>query len=255
MIRISRSLEPDGFAAVRANKLALARKALATGTKLAFEEYDRVKPDLAAMQHQKCCYCEKREEQAKYRDVEHYRPKSAYWWLTWTWTNLLFACIDCNREQKRDQFPLSPGDRQLVAEQGPPGTERPLVIDPSDPSVEPTTEIQFKREKVSGKERWVPRGLTDRGRETVKVCGLDRPNLLDLYTDHVNHRVRPKLATVFMAHQARDARKVVAAWDRANRGLLAVRSPFRALSYDALLVLVSSELREQYHLTPDRPAP
>ncbi|MEO5731289.1 MAG: hypothetical protein ABI134_00590, partial [Byssovorax sp.] len=157
MIRIARAPEPAALALVRAERLVAARRALLQGTKIAFEEYDVVKRELAAMQHNKCCYCEKREEQAKYRDVEHYRPKSLYWWLAWTWENLLFACIDCNREQKRDLFPQEPSSAALVAEQAPPAGERPLVIDPSDPSVEPTTEIVFMRERIHGKERWVPR--------------------------------------------------------------------------------------------------
>jgi len=81
VIRIARAPEPAALAPVRNQRLAAARDAALQGTKIDFQEYDLVKKDLAAMQHNKCCYCEKREEQAKYRDVEHYRPKSLYWWL------------------------------------------------------------------------------------------------------------------------------------------------------------------------------
>lgn len=254
MIRIARTAEPAALAAVRERKLAAARAALLGGGKVGFDEYDIVKGVLATMQHNKCCYCEKREEQAKYRDVEHYRPKSRYWWLTWTWENLLFACIDCNREHKRDHFPLEEGCAPLVAEQLPPsGDERPLVIDPSNPSVDPALEIEFRRIKVDGRERWSPHGLSDRGRKTIEVCGLDRTGLLDLYADHITSRVRPKLGPFFDAHRARDAKAAFGAWDRAKRGLLAPGQPFRALSYDALKVLVPAAIREQYRLTLDRP--
>lgn len=255
MIRIARAPEPAALAPVRNERLAAARDAALQGTKIDFKEYDLVKKDLAAMQHNKCCYCEKREEQAKYRDVEHYRPKSLYWWLTWTWENLLFACIDCNREQKRDQFPLEPGCAPLVPEQTPPTTERPLVIDPSDPSIEPTKEIVFRPVKIQGKQRWVPQGVSDRGRVTIAVCGLDRPNLLDFYADHVISRVRPKLEGFFVAKRAGDARVAIEAWDTARRGLLARAQPFRALSHDALNVLVAPSVRDEYRLTLDRPAP
>ena len=255
MIRIRRSQEPLALAGVRQDRLTDARDAIARGAKVAFVEYDVVKSDLAGMQHNKCCYCEKREEQAKYRDVEHYRPKSPYWWLAWTWENLLFACMDCNREQKRNQFPLSPGDAALVAEQPPPGGERPLVLDPCDATVDPTTEIVFRREKIQGKERWVPRGLSDQGRRTIEVCGLDRPNLLDLYTEHVVHVVRPKLEALFVAHEQGDERAVASAWSTATRGLLAPARPFRALSYDALSALVRPDLRDGYRLRLDRPQP
>jgi hypothetical protein len=253
VIRIAREPEPAGFAIIRDSKLQDARDAIAQGKRIQFKEYDYVKTDLARMQYNKCCYCEKLEEQAKYRDVEHYRPKSAYWWLTWTWENLLFACIDCNREHKRDQFPLSPGDKALVAELSPPGGEHPLVLDPSDPGIDPTTEITFRREFIHKRERWVPRGLTERGRTTIEVCGLDRPNLLDLYTDHVKHRVRPRLEPLFKADHEGHTRMVLETWNTAKRALLARARPFRALSYDALLVIVSPAYRDRYRLTLDRP--
>jgi uncharacterized protein (TIGR02646 family) len=255
VIRISRTPEPAALPAVRAERLAAAREAVLQGKRIDFEDYDLVKKDLAVMQHNKCCYCEKREEQAKYRDVEHYRPKTLYWWLAWTWENLLFACIDCNREQKRDRFPLEPGCARLIAEQAPPAAELPLVLDPSDPSVEPTREIVFFRERIQGKERWVPRGVSARGRETVEVCGLDRPDLLDLYAEHVIHVVRPKLERFFAAHHEGDARAAIEAWETARRGLLARARPFRALSHDALNVLVPAGVRDLYRLTLERPAP
>jgi uncharacterized protein (TIGR02646 family) len=255
VIRIARAPEPASLAPVRKDRLAAARDALLRGTTIDFREYDIVKSDLAAMQHNKCCYCEKREEQPKYRDVEHYRPKSLYWWLAWTWENLLFACIDCNREQKRDRFPQEPSSTPLVAEEAPPAGERPLVIDPSDPNVEPTMEIVFFRDRIQGKERWIPRGMSVRGRKTVEVCGLDRPNLLDLYADHVNHTVRAKLGKFFAADAEGDAQAAFKAWETARRGLLARERPFRALSFDALNVLVRAPKRERYRLTLERPAP
>jgi hypothetical protein len=254
VIGFARPAEPAALPPLRAAKLAAARTAKASGAKVDFTEYDVVKPALFAMQHGKCCYCEKREEQAKYRDVEHYRPKVLYWWLTWTWENLLFACIDCNREQKRDRFPLSPEGPRLVPEQAPPGEERPLVLDPSDRLMDPAREIEFRRERVSGRERWVPHGVTPRGSETIAVCGLDRPNLLDLYTYHVVHGVRPKLDAFFTAHREGDAQDAFKAWERTKRGLLLPGgAPFRALSHDALNMLVPVELRERYRLVLDRP--
>jgi HNH endonuclease len=255
VIGFARPPEPAALAILRAGKLAAARRAMASGAKVDFTEYEIVKDALAAMQLRKCCYCEKREEQSKYRDVDHYRPKAVYWWLAWTWENLLFACIDCNRDQKRDRFPLSPGDTRLVAEQAPPGAERPLVLDPSDPSMVPAREIEFRRERIPGRERWVPRGVTARGRETIAVCGLDRPNLLDLYTEHVIHAVRPKLAGFLAACEEGNTQTTFQAWERAKRGLLARERPFRALSHDALNALVPVELRARHRLLLDRPGP
>lgn len=128
MIRLTRGPEPDSLVPIREEQLADARKAVAAGRKIRFDGYSVVKREIFGAQHRKCCYCEKLEEQAKYRDVEHYRPKAYYWWLAWTWDNLLFACMDCNRDHKKDQFPLADGSTPLVAEQAPPASERPLVI-------------------------------------------------------------------------------------------------------------------------------
>lgn len=255
MIRVVRAPEPPALRRSREARLTAAREAVEGGGDVVFAGYDVVKDDLAAMQHNKCCYCEKREEQPKFRDVEHYRPKSIYWWLAWTWENLLFACVDCNREYKRDQFPLGDEAARLVAENAPPGAERPLVLDPSAPGVDPTLHIEFRPERVQGRERWVPRGLTPQGTRTIAICGLDRPNLLDLYAEHVIHAVRPKLDGVFAADKRRDQRAVVDAWGRAKRGLLAPMRPFRALSYDALRALVHADTRDRYRLTLERPVP
>lgn len=251
MIHLSRAAEPPQLPATREERLAKARLAREDGRPIEFRDHDLVKPELADMQHNKCCYCEKREEQAKYRDVEHYRPKSTYWWLAWTWENLLFSCIDCNREHKRDQFPLLPDDQALLAEQLPPGEERPLIIDPSRD--DPMPHIEFRRETVQKIERWRPYGLTDRGRTTIQACGLDRPGLIDLYKDHVNHTVRPKLAPFLSLLAQSEATQIVRAWSTVCRGLLGAERPFRALSHDAMKILVPQGALERYHLTLPRP--
>jgi hypothetical protein len=251
MIRIERRREPSELIPARETGLSLARAALRTGARPELSGYEVAKAALAEMQHYKCCYCEKVEEQPKYRDVEHYRPKSQYWWLTWTWDNLLFACIDCNREHKRDRFPLAPGSVPLTVEQLPPGGEQPLVLDPADRSSDPTAEIEFRPERVQRRERWRPYGLTERGRTTIDVCGLDRPSLLTLYTDHVVRHVRPRVTDLLAAHRDADAHGVVRVW----RSLLAPARPFRALSYDALRALIPADVCARYQLALLRPVP
>ncbi len=254
MIRISRGPEPAALVTERASRLPAAGATFRAGRTIDFEGHDIIKSDLFAMQHRKCCYCEKLQEQAKYRDVEHFRPKSRYWWLAWTWDNLLFACVDCNREYKREQFPLAPGSSPLMMMQAPPGDERPLVIDPTAPEIDPLDEIEFRRERIDARERWTPYGLTERGRETIRVCGLDRPGLLTQYTSHVRDLVRPKLATFFAASELADTRATIKAWNTVTRALLGRERPFRALSHDALKVLVPASVRAQYGLQLTRPA-
>src|SRR4051794_7502532 len=54
----------------------------------------------------KCAYCEANTEVVAHGDVEHYRPKSLYWWLAYTYDNYLFACQICNQVYKSDHFPF-----------------------------------------------------------------------------------------------------------------------------------------------------
>jgi hypothetical protein len=55
----------------------------------------------------KCAYCEANTAVVAHGDVEHYRPKSVYWWLAYTYDNYLFACQICNQIYKSDNFPIN----------------------------------------------------------------------------------------------------------------------------------------------------
>ena len=54
----------------------------------------------------KCAYCEASTTAVSYGDVEHFRPKSKWWWLTCCWENYLLSCQRCNQEAKNDEFPF-----------------------------------------------------------------------------------------------------------------------------------------------------
>lgn len=54
----------------------------------------------------KCAYCEATTEVVAHGDVEHYRPKSIYWWLAYTYDNYLYACQICNQSYKSNNFPI-----------------------------------------------------------------------------------------------------------------------------------------------------
>ena len=55
----------------------------------------------------KCAYCEANTEVVAHGDVEHYRPKSIYWLLAYTYDNYLYACQICNQIYKSDNFPIN----------------------------------------------------------------------------------------------------------------------------------------------------
>ena len=54
----------------------------------------------------KCAYCEVPTSPVAFGDVEHYRPKSIYWWLAYCYENYLVSCQLCNQRFKRDTFPI-----------------------------------------------------------------------------------------------------------------------------------------------------
>ena len=87
-----------------------------------------VRQQLMDDQDKKCAYCEKTlvDEQ---RHVDHYRPKSLYYELAFTWDNLVGACWSCNKD-KGNQFPLDDELKRFTKR------EIPLLINPylEDPS-------------------------------------------------------------------------------------------------------------------------
>ena len=126
-----------------------------------------VKKRLIADQHRKCAYCETLFLHSSPGDVEHYRPKAGYrqattspvegpgyYWLAYEWSNLLFACEDCNRIRKRQLFPLrnEPAGRarnhhhDLMQ-------EVPLLLNPTtDP--DPETHLTFSDSSTNRSKGW-----------------------------------------------------------------------------------------------------
>ena len=64
------------------------------------------KEQLFAETSDKCAYCEAPTSVVAFGDVEHYRPKSIYWWLAYCYDNYLASCQLCNQRFKRDSFPI-----------------------------------------------------------------------------------------------------------------------------------------------------
>ena len=64
------------------------------------------KEQLLAETGNKCAYCETPTSVVAFGDVEHYRPKSIYWWLAYCYDNYLAACQICNQRFKKDSFPI-----------------------------------------------------------------------------------------------------------------------------------------------------
>jgi uncharacterized protein (TIGR02646 family) len=133
------------------------------------------------MFHGKCAYCESHVEHVSHAHVEHYRPKGGvsedqthpgYYWLGYTWTNLLLACPRCNgRAGKGMQFPVR-GQRAMC-----PGdsldAEDPLLLDPTGDD-DPEEHIGFDVRLDGG---IYARSGSDRGATSIRVCDLERVEL------------------------------------------------------------------------------
>lgn len=89
-----------------------------------------VRGALRAMQGWVCAYCLK--ELADGDEVEHFRPKSVYWWLAYDFSNYFLACHRCNRGSvKGTRFPLAEeAERTTWAARDRLDDEPRLVADP-----------------------------------------------------------------------------------------------------------------------------
>lgn len=251
MIRVHRPVdEPPALAGARTQSLPIARAAFQAGTLDAathLKGYSHARGALYAAQYGKCAYCEWQPLGIEWSPVEHFRPKGMYWWLTWTWSNLLFACQWCNSKHKGTQFPLREPATQLMPEDEPPGAEDPLTIDPAG-GVNPRDHIQFVR--LATWWQPIPRGGSDYGEATIRVLGLDQPPVRDRYqtffADSLDHRID----NVSRAMAQRDEEQVRRYWAQ----LVETTDPrreFSAFASDVIEQAFAEDVRQDWKLTLD----
>lgn len=238
MIGVSRGAEPQELRDERRRRLARAILDRRASGRVDFSGYEVSKVALAQALNFKCVFCEM-PLRIEGNPVEHFRPKacvqnagepvddSRYWWLAWTWENLLSACDRCNTTYKRSQFPLEPGTAPLPELSFELDAEHPLLIDPA--RVDPREHIRFRWSKG----RWtpVPVAGSKLGAKTIEVLGLDDD---DAPTQHVQARVSLCIEQIGEAMGEGDAQKVQREWKRCIRSLFSPRQPFHAVTWDAL---------------------
>ena len=289
MIPVHRGTEPPQLANARDTLLRNAIDAYnahGPGSKELLDTlvgYDFVKGDLYVRQHKKCAYCERTPGFAG-QPVEHFRPKKhavrrssrpretdheRYWWLTWTWENLLFACTTCNGPaNKGNHFPLASGSSPITCPVRPASlplppscfqvsSEQPLLLDPADKSSHPLDHLRWlpvDRTLARSLWTWQLRGLTTRGRTTKKRLGLDAlaDDVDGRYRDAVWPRFRDEIERKLSVKQPAQLR---AAWDKLVRDLIKSTSPLTAATWSMLDVLRASTDALERAALPAPPRP
>jgi uncharacterized protein (TIGR02646 family) len=189
--------KPNGQYYKASNKIIVGENHKFTGYK-----GQDVKDKLEEMFLSKCAYCESYYAHVQSLQVEHYRPKGGYkqerdddlvepgyYWLAWSWWNLLPSCIDCNQERyhivfdgereklgKANLFPIEvggiratkPGDRLRV--------ERPLLLHPSMDN--PEEHLEFTDEGVVHAKLDASGRPSLRGEVSIKIYALQRNQLV-----------------------------------------------------------------------------
>ncbi len=66
--------------------------------------WSQSRDNLLKESNQKCAYCDRPMDGLTF-NVEHFRPKSVYWWMGYSYMNYLSSCQDCNFA-KGPKFPI-----------------------------------------------------------------------------------------------------------------------------------------------------
>jgi hypothetical protein len=289
MIRIDRGPEPRGLkiAAPRRLRAAVAAfnqhgaPSVALTQELTGYGSEKTKEALFLAQHEKCAWCERLTDFSS-APVEHYRPKDGawrnlpdekrradavhYWWLTWTWSNLLFSCARCNDAgHKANYFPLRsttvPAAAPLAPLPLPPpspivdvSAEQALLLDPAGRE-DPLDHITWLPGNTSfDRSEWIwsPSGLTEEGRATIEILKLDE--LAGRAQGHVRYQLLPSIEEVEQHLKDGRTQQAHRRWKRFLENNLSPSAEWTAFTWHALDHLVPVDYRRQYTLAePTRP--
>lgn len=287
MIRIHRpQTEP---AALRKQRLAGLKRAFAAlnkhgagsdELKEALKAYDGGKATLFRAQHRKCAYCERRVGFTA-NPLEHVRPKNearrslpgisppvnepGYWWLTWTWSNHLFACHSCNTGYKQTYFPLATGSAALAGPTYPYPYKRlrpehldvtvelPLFVDPS--ADDPLDHIAWR--PVNPKQpkrmwRWDPVPKTAEGAATIAILHLR--DLADDVAGHLRDNALARVEAICAYVDAGRFPEALADWHALGMDTARSECHLAGPTWSALHYLVEPHRRIEARL-PDLPRP
>lgn len=152
--------------------------------------YKKANTKLNELYLDKCAYCESKYLATSWTDIEHYRPKSKYYWLAYEWSNLLPTCPKCNR-LKNDEFPIINDEKRMKFHPELNGkldktkckittlellNEEAYIINPEIDN--PDLFLDFKIENNKKGIEIYGIDVKNRGKKTIEVCNLNRVDLL-----------------------------------------------------------------------------
>jgi uncharacterized protein (TIGR02646 family) len=143
---------------------------------------DEVKSALRELFSNKCAYCESKLEEDAFFVIDHFRPMSSsmglkgdispehYFWLAYEWENLYPSCETCSIS-KGSRFPISAAQRADIGTLGEDLLdEKPMLLDPC---------WDYPEDHLVFNESGLIASDTDRGKITIEVFGLNRPQLVE----------------------------------------------------------------------------
>ncbi len=154
----------------------------------AIYHHNQVHAALEELFYRKCAYCEAWPTSSSDWDVEHFRPKGHYYWLSYHWPNLYLSCQHCNQSRrdrptwddstvgasagKLDQFPLVENSPRSMGPDDDIDHEERMLIDPC--TDDPEEHVTFDNTGMA-----LARVGSTMGQTSIEVFNLQRRRLVD----------------------------------------------------------------------------
>ena len=242
MIRLALGAAPPALAAARRDGIERAARLLPSATKRsdAIKGYrPPTQQTLHDRQYGKCAWCERYVGKTT-QPVEHIRPKLGargvdtagrptldndhYWWLAWSWSNLVWACGTCNDQaHKANHFPVKPGTPRIAPPTFPvqlplsaaffdTSSEQRMLVHPRED--DPLDHIQWvvvDRRQPRPRWRWKVLPRDAMGETTVNILHLDE--LEDQVNAHLRSAVLGRDRELLQHLTADRTEEATNAWD------------------------------------------
>lgn len=160
-----------------------------------------IKSKLFDIYNHKCAFC---EQSIEILAVEHFRPKDIYFWLCYSWDNLLLACVGCN-SSKLNHFEVvnqvihTADDinniHGLAAQYQ--VSEQPKFIHPEQEDAEPLLIFDVKGSVRSDDVRM---------KYVIEKCNLDREKLSD-FRKRVYDDIQNKVQSLILQYKITENKK------------------------------------------------